>query len=190
MDDSPNRTVDENEVGKIVKQPTKEYPAGCLRSMILFPVGIVLSVLLGMASGQSLGVLWGIIIGIVAFLINIAIVVFVLNKSKTLTIVDCALPFVISILAAFTFAPLALFEGSFFSIGTCIFSGVFLSVGLILYKQNRIRGIYLILPMLTFIYEILPIDLPTDLDNEIALGANTLDLVVGILVNPIKRLKK
>jgi hypothetical protein len=65
-----------------------------------------------------------------------------------------------------------LFAGSVFSAATCIFSGVLLSVGMLLYKKGRMAGWALILPSLTFVYEMLPIELPTDLDNIFALGGS------------------
>ena len=105
--------------------------------------------------------------------------VVIVNNSKTLTIVDCVLPIVISLIAAFMFSPIALISGNLFSIGTCIFSGVLLSVGLVLYKLDKLQGTFLILPMLTFAYELLPIDLPTDLDNILGLSVSTLNLVTG-----------
>ena len=105
------------------------------------------------------------------------VTVVIVNNSKTLTIVDCVLPIVISLIAAFMFSPIALISGNLFSIGTCIFSGVLLSVGLVLYKLDKIKGTFLILPMLTFVYELFPIDLPTDLDNILGLSVSTLDQV-------------
>jgi hypothetical protein len=190
MNDINKKKIDKNKVDNQESQPTKKYPVGCLRGVILFPVGLLLSILIGIASGQSFGILRGIIIVIVIFIICNAIILFIINKSKTLTIVDCVLPFIISIIAAFIFAPTALFAGNLLSIGTCIFSGVLLSLGLILYKLDKINGAFLILPMLTFIYEILPIDLPSDLDNIIALGVNTLDLVTGGITSQMKRIEK
>lgn len=160
-------------------QSINKYPSGVLRGTLVFLAGSILSILIGIASGQSIGALWGVIIGIIVFIICVAVTVVIVNKSKTLTIVDCVLPIVISLIAAFMFSPVALISGNFFSIGTCIFSGVLLSVGLVLYKSDKIQGAFLILPMLTFAYELLPIDLPTDLDNILALSLSTLNLVTG-----------
>jgi hypothetical protein len=190
MDDTPNRNGEVNKFGKQKKQPASNYPVGCLRSVILFPVGLLLSILIGIASGQSLGFLWGIIIGIVAFSICFVVVVFVLNRSKTLTIFDCTLPFVISAIAAIAFSPVSLISADALNIATCIFSGAMLSVGLILYRIGRLKGAYLVIPMLTFIYEILPIDLPASVDNIIGFGVNTLNLVVGAYLDSIKKPKE
>jgi hypothetical protein len=47
-------------------------------------------------------------------------------------------------------------------------------MGLLAYKTGTIQSSgWLILPFLTFLYEILPIDLPTDLDNILGLSATT-----------------
>lgn len=182
MDENARTGVDAAKTDEKSKRPTKGYPAGCLRSVVLFPVGTILSVLVGLALGQSVGTLWGIVIGIVVFLLLTGFVVFIVNRSSTLTIVDCVLPFVISIVAAFAFAPFALLTADVFSIPTCIFSGVLLSVGLILYRAGKLPGAYLVIPMLTFVYEILPISLPSDLDDFIALGADTANMIVGTVV--------
>jgi len=170
---------DENQVKSHNVQPTKKYPSGFFRGVFLFPTGLIISILIGIASGQSIGALWGVIIGIFVFIICVVITVAMINTSKTFTLVDCMLPALIALFAAFVFSPVAIISGNFFSIGTCIFSGVLLSVGLFLYKSDKIQGAFLILPMLTFFYEILPIDLPTDLDNILALGVSTLDMAIG-----------
>lgn len=190
MDEITKERIDENKVIVQKPQANKQYPVGCLRGVLIFLLGLFVSIMIGIASGQSIGVLWGIVIGTVAFIICVTIVAVIINRSKTLTIVDCGLPFLISVFAAFAFAPIAIFSGNIISIGTCIFSGVLLSIGLILYRLDKIQGALLVLPMLTFIYEILPIDLPSDLDNILALSTSTLELVVGSSWNYIKQLKK
>lgn len=179
MNDATEKKIDNNKVSNQGARATNDYPIGCLRGVILFLGGLVLSIVIGIASSQSVGALWGTVIGIVTLMVFIVVISFVINRSKNLTIVDCALPFIISIIAAIAFGPISLFSGNLFSIATCIFSGVLMSVGLILYKFGKIHGAFLVLPMLTFIYEILPIDLPSDLDNILALSVSTLDLVVG-----------
>lgn len=178
---------DENQVKSHKVQPTKKYPSGILRGVLLFPTGLILSILIGIASGQSIGTLWGVIIGILVFIICVVIVIYMMNRSKNLETFDCVLPAIISIIAAFVFSPVAIFSGNIFSIGTCIFSGVLLSVGLFLYKSDKIHGAFLLVPMLTFLYEILPIDLPTDLDNIIGLSANTLDMATGGILQQVRQ---
>ena len=173
---------EKNEAVNHMIQHKNKYPSGVLRGVLLFPVGLILSILIGIASGQSIGALWGVIIGILVCIIFVVVIVMIINRSQTLTVFDCLLPTIISFIAAFAFSPVTLFSGNIFSIGTCIFSGVLLSVGLFLYKSDKIQGAYLILPTLAFLYEILPIDLPTDLDNILALSVNTLDLATGWIV--------
>jgi hypothetical protein len=97
---------------------------------------------------------------------------YALATAKRVTLLDCVLPLAISVMAGVVFAPVSLFAGNLFSIGTCIGSGVFLSLSLFLHKGNQISGWYVVFPAVTFCYEILPIDLPTDIDNVIALGGS------------------
>lgn len=188
--DAPKKKVDKNEVNNQSTQATTNYPAGCLRGVVLSLGALFLSIMIGIASGQSVGTLWGIIIGTVTLIVFIVVISFVVNRSKKLTIVDCVLPFIISVIAAVAFAPVALFSGNLFSIATCIFSGVLMSVGLILFKLGKIHGAFLVLPMLTFIYEILPIDLPSDLDNILAFSVTTINLVVGRYLGPTKQVNQ
>jgi hypothetical protein len=89
-----------------------KYPSGVLRGTLVFLAGSILSILIGIAAGQSIGALWGVIIGIIIFIISVVVTVVIVNNSKTLTIVDCVLPIVISLIAAFMFSPIALMHNA------------------------------------------------------------------------------
>ena len=93
---------------------------------------------------------------------------------------DCLMQFCISIVCGIAFAPISIFAGSLFSFATCIYSGVLLSLVLFLYMNGHIGWGYLVLPFLTFAYEILPIELPTDLDNILALSGTSVNDLLAL----------
>ncbi len=160
---------------------------GCC-SMVFVPI---VAIAAGILAGQHWGICAGILIGVASLFITAnAISAFISKQTKSLTAVDCLLPTFISIVCGVLFAPIALFAANLFSFATCIFSGVILTVALFAYRSGRIESAgWLVMPFLTFAYEILPIDLPTDLDNFLGLGVSTVVDVVA-LSNGQKSFKK
>jgi len=104
-----------------------------------------------------------------------------ISKGGKLTVMDCITPTILSIIAGILFAPIKLFAASIFSPFTCIGGGILFSAALMLYKNGRMKGWALILPALTFVYELLPIELPTDLDNFLALGGASASMWIGYI---------
>ena len=129
----------------------------------------------GVAVGLSTGrFLWGFVTGLIFVLVGIfAAAVFARRRiDKPLTRLDCGLPIAASILSGILFFPIQFAEGSYFSTGTCIGAGILLSAALNLYRQGKTRRGFVLLPLAVFFYEILPIELPTDLDNIFSLGGS------------------
>ena len=151
---------------------------GCLRATMSMIIALMFTVAIGIAAYKSFGG-WQMIVGIIISLCSLIVSIPIANSNKPISVFDCTLPFVISIIAAIVFWPVSLFAGSVFSFATCIGAGIFLSMGLFLYRGGKISGAFLIIPALTFVYEVLPIELPTDIDNFLALGVNTLNCVMG-----------
>lgn len=162
-----NRSTQEKNVG-----------VGCLRGAVLT---LPLLVILPIAVWYEYKFLYGLL----AFLGGLVVLVYIVNSSKGLTAIDVALPTVISLISAIIFFPVGLLAGNFFSLVTCILAGIMLSVGLGFYKAKKIYAWCLIVPTLCFIYEILPIDLPTDIDNLIGLGANGVNIFVANILKPV-----
>ncbi|MBO5905304.1 MAG: hypothetical protein J6Q84_02665 [Kiritimatiellae bacterium] len=142
----------------------------------------IFSIVGGIAIGQYSGVWTGIFSGMILLVASFWGLSKLINKNCTgLSITDCFLPTIISIFSGIVFFPVSLFSGNLFSPATCIISGVLLTVALFGYRSGKIDSAgWLVLPFLTFIYEILPIDLPTDLDNLLGLGATTVIDVVAL----------
>jgi hypothetical protein len=156
---------------------------GLLRAALLMVLSPVFSIVLGIAIGKQHGFWYGCLAGLVVFVISGIIAAKLANRGGKLTVADCVIPTILSIISGIVFAPIQLFEGSVFSAATCIFSGVLLSTGMLLYKYGRMKGWALVLPSLTFVYELLPIELPTDLDNIFALGGSCFTLWWGYVKN-------
>ncbi len=138
----------------------------------------VVAVCLGILIGQHYGALVGILGGIASLFIVGKILASLIDVStKELTIIDCLMPSIVATICGIIFFPISLFSGSLFSIGTCIFAGILFTLSLFMYRTGKIGSGYLILPCLTFLYEILPIELPTDLDNFLSLGGSFVSTV-------------
>lgn len=152
---------------------------GVLRGCLFAVISPIFAIILGIAIGKDHGFWYGLLAGFGAMTIAGIIAAILMNSGGKLTIADCVIPTILSVISGIVFAPLQLFEGSPFSAATCIFSGVLLSVGMWLHKRGRLSGPALIFPSLTFVYELLPIELPTDLDNIFALGGSCFSLYWG-----------
>lgn len=152
---------------------------GCSMFLLTPVVGIAAGVFVGQHYGCALGVLAGVVMLVVAIRL---LRVMIEKDNRGLTVADCFMPLIISVICGVVFMPIALFTLNLFSAATCIFSGVLLSVGLLAYRSGRIQSAWWLVPQfLTFAYEILPIDLPTDLDNVLALGGSTLAEVLALV---------
>lgn len=136
----------------------------------------VISICSGIAIGQNAGVALGILGGIGAGFASVFIISITIGKlTKELTYVDCLIPLIVSIISGVVFFPISLFTASLFSTATCILAGALTSLTLFIYKTRELHPIFLVIPFLVFIYEILPIELPSDLDNILALSGNTIN---------------
>lgn len=166
-----------------MKNQSTNMGVGCLRGAVFaIPLLIILPI--------AVWVEYKFLYGFLAFLGGLITLIIVVNSAKNLTAIDIVLPFVISLISCVIFFPVGLFAGNFFSFVTCPAAGLMLSVGLALYKAGRLPSFFLIVPTLAFIYEILPIDLPTDIDNIIGLGANGVNIFVKSIFFPATNNKK
>ena len=152
-----------------------------MRGICLFVCSPSLAIALGIWVGYNHGWGWGVLWGIVGLgaLIAYAVKIGVSGKESEVTAMDCVLPFFVSIVCGITFAPVHLFAANFFSAFTCIGAGALFSVALIMFRFGKLETWALYLLMATFLYEALPINLPTDLDDFLCFGGSGVGLVVG-----------
>lgn len=97
----------------------------------------------------------------------------------------CIAPIIISIVCGIIFWPFRAVEGDPFSPFMCILSGIMLAYGLTLSRKGRLKdNRWLVIMVLTFIYECLPINLPATIDDVLALSTSGINFflmhVVGI----------
>ena len=153
-----------------------------IRGCSLFFFVPVFALMIGIIIGQRYGICLGVLSGISTLPILFWMIAKMINRGNIgLTMIDCLIPVIISLLCGIAFLPISLVAGNLFSPATCIFSGLLLSMGLWAYKSGKIQSPgWLALPFLTFFYEILPIDLPSDLDNLIGLSATTVIEVLAV----------
>lgn len=150
---------------------------GCTMAFFVPVVAVCIGILVGQRYASTpLGILAG--LGAVVIVGSLAKLL-ISRTTKGLSLMDCFMPTIMSLCSGILFAPIALFSGSLFSSATCIVAGVLFSITLVLYRSGKIGAGYLILPGLTFVYEMLPIELPTDLDNLLGLGVSSVNTVLA-----------
>lgn len=157
---------------------------GCLRGTIAGSASLMCSIAGGIGIGIQSGIGLGILTGMGLFFVLMGFSVYLMNNAKNLTVTDCILPIPIGVMSAFLFAPVSLFAGSIFSAATCLGASLLLSIMLLMYRAKKIHGGMLVIPFLVFIYELLPIELPTDLDNLLCLGGSGVNFIASLVFRP------
>ena len=160
---------------------------GCLRGTMAGCVSVMLALFAGISVGIKAGWFLGVMTGTVLFLVFISVSVYLMNTAKQLTVSDCILPLPIGVVSALLFTPVGFISASLFSTATCLGSAFFLTMMLFLYRAKKIYGGFLVIPFFVFLYEMLPIELPTDLDNFLCLGGNGVNFVFSVTFDYIKR---
>lgn len=167
-----------------IEESTTTAMAGCLRGAIGFSASVMIAVTSGIGIGINYGTGTGILAGLVILLALVAVSVHLMNNAKNITVLDCILPIPIGAVSAFLFAPISLAEASVFSALTCMGASLLLTIMLFLYKSKRIYVGWLVIPFIVFIYELLPIELPTDLDNLLCMGGDGINFVIANVFRP------
>lgn len=157
--------------------------AALLRSILIGSLSCVAALAAGLAAGISSGDLsLGIGAGFGTALLGFIIAFLALRRApRHLTAADCFLPIPASVLSGVLFAPIQLADSSIFSTATCVGAGVLLSTALAMYRSGTIRRGYILIPLIVFIYEMLPIEFPTDIDNLLSLGGSLMSVFAAYL---------
>lgn len=165
---------------------------GLLRGTIAFCASIAIAMTGGIALAVKYGTIKGILSGAGILIALVAVSVYLMNNAKKLTLADCILPLIVGAMSAFLFAPVSMAGMSIFSAGTCMGASLLLTIMLFMYKSGRIKAGWLVIPFLTFLYELLPIELPTDIDNILCLGGSAVNLIMAKMfgINPDELIKK
>lgn len=150
---------------------------GCFRGALCLIISVIFSVIGGIAVWTKSGFFMGLFAGLVLFIICAALSIYVMYTAKRLTVFDCFFPVVMGALSCLLFFPFDILSFSFFSVATCMSASVFLSMMLLLYRAKFINGYLLIVPFLVFMYELLPFEFPSDIDNFLAFGGDGINAV-------------
>ena len=146
----------------------------------------VVAIAVGISVGQKVGWCLGVLCGIASFFAaGHAFKRYIIAKVDELTIPDCLLPIAISAVCSVVFFPFKFLTANVFSPITCLLAGVMLSFGLLAYRCGKLQNPWWLVPTaITFGYECLPFNLPSDIDNFLAVGANSVNFffmnVIGI----------
>ena len=147
-----------------------------------FPFSI-LAFIIGWAAGDlRTGILAGAVVFAVFFAASVAALFFI----KTFSCLDAVLPLLFSVVWSFILLPFT-FGASAFSAPEFIGSAVLLGVCMALVKRDGINKLWLILPSVVFLYEMLPVNIPGPFDDLFAFSGS----VANVIALAIKiRLKK
>jgi len=187
-----NKTEEKEKKGTIDPEDavTLSTTVGCLRGLMLGLVSLAVTVSGTLAVWSKSGFFMGVFAGVCLLIVCGGFTIYWTSSVKKLTIWDCLFPLPIGLVSAVVFTPVALLaNGSFFSAVTCMAASFFLTVILFLYRSKKIEGKYLIWPFLVFVYEILPIELPTEFDNWLAFGGNIINAIAGMAFHEIVELQ-
>ena len=195
--------INENGAPKEQPQKTRQTPneqehgatvtttVGCLRGMMFAGMGIMLSVSGAIAVWSQAGFLMGLFAGLVLLVLSIGFTIYWTTTVKQLTIWDCLLPLPLGLVSSVLFAPASLlFNLSVFSALTCMGAALFLSMTMLLYRSRKIDGKWLIFPFLVFMYEMLPVEFPGELDNMLSFGGNIVNTIAALSFSPINQLRE
>lgn len=165
---------------------------GLLRGAIAFCASIVIAMSSGIVLAMKYGTGKGILAGAGILIALISVSIYLMNNAKKLTLADCILPLIIGAMSAFLFFPISMAGMSIFSVGTCMGASLLLTIMLFMYKSGRIKAGWLVIPFLTFLYELLPVELPTDIDNILCLSGSAVNLIMAKMfaINPDELIKK
>lgn len=139
------------------------------KSLMLVAVSAPVSVALGVAVWVGAGWKAGLITCCCAFAAGLTIATIVAFCTRKLTLVDVFLPVVFSVLWSLALVPFSL-GADLFTAPSAIGAGLLLTLSLwkAYHDEGQSRR-WLIFPILVYIYEMLPINLPGPFDDYLAL---------------------
>ncbi|MCQ2410684.1 MAG: hypothetical protein MJ053_04140 [Elusimicrobiaceae bacterium] len=187
----PDEIIEPEVLGATLRpDATTRTLVGCLRGTIAGCAGLVCAAAGGLGVGLQAGIWPGVFTGLGLLVVFVGTAVYLMNHAKQLTVVDCILPLPIGAVSALVFAPVGWLGGSMFSAVTCLGASFLLCVMLLMYRANKIHGGWLIVPFVVFLYELLPVELPTDLDNMLSLGGDGINCLAALVFPQNKDLLK
>ncbi len=148
------------------------------KSMLLIALSVPLAICAAIIAWISINFRAGIIAGCSVLAICIIAATLMLFFLKRFSLVDVFLPLIFSVIWSVALIPVTLPE-AVFSVPTAIGSGFILTMCLWrVYHDPRVGKGWLIFPIIVYMYEMLPVNIPGPFDDIFAFGG---DVICGIL---------
>jgi hypothetical protein len=142
------------------------------KSLLIIVLAFPLAILFGIMAWVGANWRAGIIAGCITLAVCLITATLMLFFLKTFSAVDVFLPLVFSVIWSLALIPLS-FGADLFSAPTAIGSGLVLTLCLWRVRQNNGQGKnWLIYPIIVYIYEMLPVNIPGPFDDIFAFGGD------------------
>ena len=152
-----------------------------LRSILILFVFTVI----GLISGVVTWINWNWHVGLNVFAGSFVLGIVTASVSmmfvKELSTLDIFLPIPLSIVWSIIVYPIKMITTDLLAPPEMWGSAFLLTASLWMYKQKEMSRTWIIFPILTFLYEMLPISLPTDIDNLVMLGGSSTIITLQFL---------
>jgi hypothetical protein len=150
----------------------KSFLTGCFSMMVIPVVFIAGCILFG----------WkiGLVAALGAFVLLVGLIFYFLITAKGISWLDICLPVPVAIFFSILWFPIQFFlefGTNLFSIPACIGSAILLSMSLFWVKEKHMPRAWLAIPLASFIYEILPVDIPGPVDEYVAFGGSLVSII-------------
>lgn len=155
------------------------------RSIIILISSCFLGLFAGGIVWANSGFVTGLNVAAAIFGLGFIIAFSMLFFIKQFSTADVFLPIPVSIIWCIILLPFHLSSG-LFTAGTAIGSGFILSICLWMYKNGQMSKTWIIIPMIVYFYEMLPIAIPGPFDDAFAFGGSFVSLFIGRVVLGIK----
>lgn len=155
------------------------------RSIVILLTSCFLGLFFGIIVWINSGFLAGLNVLAVIFGLGFTVAVGLLFFIKRFSLVDVFLPIPVSVIWCIVLLPLHVSSG-LFTAATAIGSGFVLSFCLWMHRAGHMSKFWVILPMIVFLYEMLPVAIPGPFDDIFAFGGSAISLFLGSVVFRIK----
>jgi uncharacterized membrane protein len=148
------------------------------KSLLVIVLAIPLAILFTIIFWVGMDWKAGVIAGCVTLALCLTAATLMLFFLKTFSVVDVFLPLIFSIVWSLALIPLS-FSAEVFSAPTTIGAGLVLTLCLWRVRQNNGQGKnWLIFPIIVYIYEMLPVNIPGPFDDMFAFGGDVVCVIL------------
>ncbi|MBF0407225.1 MAG: hypothetical protein HQM10_07720 [Candidatus Riflebacteria bacterium] len=159
------------------------YKGGLMgRSLIIIFAAVPLSLLAGIWMYFENGTIWGIRGGILTFIFLAVLAGLNLFFQKKISLLDVILPVPVAAIWSLALSFFS-FGATVFSAPTCIGAAFCLSFCLWKFREAENTN-WLILPVVCFLYEMLPVNIPGPFDDYFAFGGAVTSVVILSIIGP------